>query len=745
MSRSWNFNGYLKENGKRVVTDAAATITQIDSSEKPSAEVTTDEESGKLLFNLNIPKSGGGVSEDYLPLSGGSLSGSIITPASKTLGIYPSENSTGQIGSSDKKFYQIYGDNLVVGEGSDGNVKIERSYISINGYNNSEDNDGDYSCPKIRLGESEIYELDPSRLLIASSSQIKLESKYDVVLHNVYTNKSSCIAISTTEGITMESMVGIKFKDDITAEGNIILPASNSKGIYPASNNYGQIGSSSKKFYQIYATTFYGNLSGNATSATSATKATTATTATTAYGVTGSSACIEVKDTTNKNRLTLKKDGGVSIASKYDKTLLLHTNSNNYFQLGNGNIKAFGNEFYISTPNEFTGTDYFEGDSRYIVYITNLLDGNPLTDSSACTARRMYVSGNVIMKTEDTMSQIQIRSSNLPSSYQTKDDRYYEPYVYISSRSVIIKGSSDLYLMSSCTMVYPSYAGGTPVMVISNNQRNIRASFNVGAGGNKATGKYSFTQGRYVTASGSYSSAMGCNNTASGEYSHAEGMYTTASGHYAHAEGSYTTASSYQSHAEGFYTTASQQASHAEGSYTTASAWSSHAEGRYTTASGEFQHVQGKYNSSNTTSAHIVGGGTSSSNSKNIHTLDWSGNGWFAGDVTTDTHKLNSSLQLYAKAYDISTTAQTFTLGVGKTYLLMVYARNASTNAVYGMSARMIATPDSSSSTANVTILALGTTSNTGFTITAGNFQVSVKASSSTYEVDCVLYETSGD
>lgn len=48
-----------------------------------------------------------------------------------------------------------------------------------------------------------------------------------------------------------------------TMIGSIITPANDSEGIWPATNNYGQIGSSSKKFYRMYASTFYGNLNGN--------------------------------------------------------------------------------------------------------------------------------------------------------------------------------------------------------------------------------------------------------------------------------------------------------------------------------------------------------------------------------------------------------------------------------------------------------------------------------------------------
>lgn len=47
----------------------------------------------------------------------------------------------------------------------------------------------------------------------------------------------------------------------------------------------------------------------------------------------------------------------------------------------------------------------------------------------------------------------------------------------------------------------------------------------------------------------------------------------------------------------------------------------------------EFSHIQGKYSMPVSNCAHIVGGGTSDINRKNIHTIDWSGNAEFAGDV----------------------------------------------------------------------------------------------------------------
>lgn len=114
--------------------------------------------------------------------------------------------------------------------------------------------------------------------------------------------------------------------------------------------------------------------------------------------------------------------------------------------------------------------------------------------------------------------------------------------------------------------------------------------------------------------------------------------------------------------------------SHAEGSGATASNTNSHAEGLYTIASGENQHVQGKYNISDTTSAHIVGNGSGYSNKSNAHTLDWSGNAWFAGDVytgsTSGTNKDDGSIKLPV-VYS-GTTAPTNDIGKnGDLYVLL--------------------------------------------------------------------------
>lgn len=141
-----------------------------------------------------------------------------------------------------------------------------------------------------------------------------------------------------------------------------------------------------------------------------------------------------------------------------------------------------------------------------------------------------------------------------------------------------------------------------------------------------------------------------------GSRSFAEGYDTTASGMDSHAEGYITTASGIASHAEGNITTASGKNSHAEGENTTASGKSSHAEGYGTIAASKCQHVQGKFNieDSNDVYAHIIGGGTLGNDRKNIHTVDWSGNAWYAGNVEGKALILASSTTGSTKRFKVT-------------------------------------------------------------------------------------------
>ena len=169
-------------------------------------------------------------------------------------------------------------------------------------------------------------------------------------------------------------------------------------------------------------------------------------------------------------------------------------------------------------------------------------------------------------------------------------------------------------------------------------ENNLVAQNSISLGRIGDIGMASVAIGIGVEASGNGSFAQGGGAKASNNSAHAEGSETTASGDCSHAEGAGTTASGTDSHAEGSTTTASGVSSHAEGDYTTASGTSSHAEGYGSKASSQFQHVQGKYNieDKNRKYAHIVGNGAGDAKRSNAHTLDWKGNGWYAGKLSQE-------------------------------------------------------------------------------------------------------------
>jgi hypothetical protein len=150
----------------------------------------------------------------------------------------------------------------------------------------------------------------------------------------------------------------------------------------------------------------------------------------------------------------------------------------------------------------------------------------------------------------------------------------------------------------------------------------------------EASGSMSHAEGYKTKAYGDAGHAEGY-ETEAYERAHAEGRSSIAEGEGSHAEGYYTHAIGEYSHTEGNNTQTLAEYSHAEGSNTIAKGINSHAEGKGTIASSESQHVQGKYNIEDTGEkyAHIVGNGTTNTNRKNAHTLDWDGNAWFQGQV----------------------------------------------------------------------------------------------------------------
>ena len=151
----------------------------------------------------------------------------------------------------------------------------------------------------------------------------------------------------------------------------------------------------------------------------------------------------------------------------------------------------------------------------------------------------------------------------------------------------------------------------------------------------------SHCEGRSCEATGYGAHAEGYYTIASGERAHSENYKTVACGHESHAEGMKTKANGYSSHTEGVQTETSGYGSHAENHLTKAKGDYSHSEGSNTIASSQSQHVEGAFNieDTNNTYLHIIGNGKSEGSRSNAMTVDWHGNGWFAGDVTVGEKK----------------------------------------------------------------------------------------------------------
>lgn len=266
---------------------------------------------------------------------------------------------------------------------------------------------------------------------------------------------------------------------------------------------------------------------------------------------------------------------------------------------------------------------------------------------------------------------------------------YYTPHIVIKDNYILLRGYMTIGRRAE---------GDVGLFSVSVGQGNVVSSTGLAIGDfNTVSGGASYAEGRNTTASKRNAHAEGEESTASGENSHAQGYKTIASGDYSHAEGNQAEATAIGTHAEGYKTIASGLYAHAEGyqteasgNYSHAEGWSSHATGNCSHAEGavsyatgqyahteglgalaegycshaegwgtgalsEYQHVQGKYNirDRNNVYAFIVGNGTSSASS-NAHTLDWSGNAWYAGNITATGNIYEGGTLLSSKYAPIS-------------------------------------------------------------------------------------------
>ena len=126
-----------------------------------------------------------------------------------------------------------------------------------------------------------------------------------------------------------------KVSGDISFTGSITTPGNDTVVIKPALNNYDQIGASDCKFWKVHASTFYGNLSGNADTAT---KLQTARTISLTGSITGSgtfdgSGNLSIATTTNHSHSYIPLTGGFTSVSSGETDLGIAYGSNKYLYL----------------------------------------------------------------------------------------------------------------------------------------------------------------------------------------------------------------------------------------------------------------------------------------------------------------------------------------------------------------------------------------------------------------------------
>ena len=255
-------------------------------------------------------------------------------------------------------------------------------------------------------------------------------------------------------------------------------------------------------------------------------------------------------------------------------------------------------------------------------------------------------------------STLTLEHPDYKDTYVTADEMPYGSTLVgtdFSGKPVLLNPRRPIATSITSSSTNRQYAGAKAVYDYVNDK--IPNNSNIVNG--KTTGSLvmiNASDGDIMFSPGKNSFSGGEGTLASGSASHTEGYYTSAQGDYSHAEGSTSIASGEAAHAEGGGSVAVGKNSHAEGTNCRASGEASHAEGKGTDANSG-QHVQGKYNVEDRLGkyAHIVGNGTNTDTQSNAHTLDWSGNAWFAGDVyvgsTSGTNKDDGSKKLATEEY----------------------------------------------------------------------------------------------
>lgn len=106
--KNWNFNGSLKENNKRVLTEAEGSVNMIGARKDPSVSFNND--NGKLKMTLNIPAGGGSGGSGGETESG--VGRTYVTEDGESRGEYFNVYEGEHIGNAIGKFSHVEGGNL---------------------------------------------------------------------------------------------------------------------------------------------------------------------------------------------------------------------------------------------------------------------------------------------------------------------------------------------------------------------------------------------------------------------------------------------------------------------------------------------------------------------------------------------------------------------------------------------------------------------------------------------------------
>ncbi len=167
------------------------------------------------------------------------------------------------------------------------------------------------------------------------------------------------------------------------------------------------------------------------------------------------------------------------------------------------------------------------------------------------------------------------------------------------------------------------------------------------------TGEYACAEGWGNLVIGRASHVENWNNKSFANYQHIEGTHNIGRASGVHIEGGNNEGCGSFTHLEGCNNVSEEGSnySHIEGIGNISKAGNTHLEGYHIISKHKNAHYQGKFNDieDETEYAHVVGGGTSENDRKNIHTLDWSGNAMFAGNIIFNyngkTYNLGQALE----------------------------------------------------------------------------------------------------